>query len=600
MSRRSRIVALAFVGLATGVWLCAWGAGGTSGSGGHEASSGSSRAASTAREALARTAAKAPLPAVHDGLVRISGSVIDEISRAPVADVEVVFRSSLGESTTTATSDGTYSIEIAPGEYRAFVRDDNMISVGLADQIRLPVGPRAETAGAPDEALMPLVVASADTDHVELGVLHGGSITGRVEDRSGRAIAHAIIRARGSEQRPALGTDIAESDADGNFELHVPTGRYVLDATHAIFAGLLEPEALEVEPGAKIETTVTMTSGCIITGRVVRPDGTVASDGAIERQVGDLQTDLAPAGRIEPDGTFRWTSIEETEVTLRAWPWKSPPSQFRTFRCYDGARIPNVVFRLERGTPTVEGTLVDASGAPVAFAYIDLQPLDPGSFGQQERTDAEGRWQGFEMPPGRYQAQVQVPGRGVLNTMFTTPGDPVQLQLGGVGRIEGTTTDLVDGSFALTFEGCSGIASIAHEPRIVTVTGGRFEIDDAPACELQMVAIWHGRRTEISADVSASDTTQIEVDIGPPRERTIHGTVTDRESRPITGAVVRISGGNDGSPRVVTDSVGRYTMQAPSGAHLVASDGDVAGYAMVGRANVADEQVDIVVDAADY
>src|SRR6185503_18238150 len=104
--------------------------------------------------------------------------------------------------------------------------------------------------------------------------------------------------------RPTLGTDITESDASGAFELRVPSGAYDLDAHHARFAGVASAaEArVAVEAGKRVQTTLTLTAGCIITGRVVMHDGTAANDGAIEKQWGDGELQFGPAGRIEPDG----------------------------------------------------------------------------------------------------------------------------------------------------------------------------------------------------------------------------------------------------------------------------------------------------------
>jgi hypothetical protein len=598
---RARIAVVVLVGLAIVGWLRLRS---DDRDGAAPATSSSHRAMSPAlAEALAkaRRATAFALPALHtDGMVRISGSVIDQLTHETVAGVEVVFRGPFGESTTTAATDGTYSIELASGVYRAFVRDERMLSVGHADRVRLPVGPRVETAGVPDEALMPLVVASADTDHVELGVIRGGVVVGQVVDRNGRAIAHAVVRARGNETRPALGTDVVEADGEGNFELHVPPGRYVLDASHPVYAGLPDPEGFAIDPGQTLKKRVTMTAGCIISGRVLLADGTPAADGAIEKQFVDLDNEVGPSGRIEPDGTFRWITTEEGDVTLRVWPWKSPPSQFRQFACRDGARFSDVVFKLPSRSPVLEGVLVDATGAPVPFAYLDLQPRDLGGQGQQERTDAEGRWHVYDMPAGHYEVEAQSTGRGVVKTEIVVPSRDVRLQLGGVGRIEGTTTDLVDGTIEVTFRGCAGVASISHEPHVVMVAAGRFSIDDAPACQLQLMASWHGRSSAFEADVVSADTTQVEVAIGPPRPKTIHGTVRDRESRPITGAIVRTSGSEEESTVIArTDGTGRYTLAAYSGAHIIAMEGERAGYALAGRANVDDEEVDIVVDSYD-
>jgi len=44
----------------------------------------------------------------------------------------------------------------------------------------------------------------------------------------------------------------------------------------------------------------------VISGRVVGRDGKNTGDGAIEKQWGPSDFEYAAAGRIEPDGTFRW------------------------------------------------------------------------------------------------------------------------------------------------------------------------------------------------------------------------------------------------------------------------------------------------------
>jgi hypothetical protein len=448
---------------------------------------------------------------------------------------------------------------------------------------------------------MPLVVASADTDHVDLGVRYGGEVAGRVVDRAGRAVPHAIVRARGGDVRPALGTDVAESDGDGAFVLRLPDGRYQLDASHAKFAGVdTDTSPVIVDGTSHQDVTVVLAGGCIISGRVVRADGSPAGDGAIEKQWGDSDAEFGPAGRVEADGTFRWTSVDDVDVALRAWPWKSAPSQARRFACHDGVRVSDVVFTIPDHHADIAGAIIDAAGQPVQLAYLDIRPLDPGHPGQQERSDADGRWQVFDMPPGRYQITVSVPGRGIANETITAPRDDVRLQLGGTGRIEGTTTDLVDGSFEVTFEACDGVdLTLAHEPRIVTVTGGRFAIDDAPACDLAFAARWRHQSIGGHADVSAGGLAVVELALGPPHPKHVHGTVRDHDGRVV--ANVRVAASTDGglSVSAQTDDAGRYEIDSVSGARVIANDGHQVGYGAVGHANVPDEEVDIVVDHVD-
>jgi len=464
--------------------------------------------------------------------------------------------------------------------------------------------PAADTVGMPDEGLMPLVVAHSDSAGIDLSVLRGGTITGKVLDRSGHPIAGAILRARGARWRPALGSDVVETDASGSYTMRVPAGQYLLEASHKRFAGIKHDNLAELQVrlavGGTTHADLTLTAGCVITGKVLGHDGKLAADGAIERQfqVGDDNLQFGPAGRIDSDGTFRWVTTEETDITLRAWPWKSPPSDSRLFQCKDGARFDNVVFTLPNRGADIEGVLVDASGAPVPFGHIDLQPQDPGGIAQQERTDGEGRWSVFAMPAGHYRVMAHAAGHGVVDMLVQSPQANVRLVLGGIGRLEGTTTALADGSFELSLDACTsdnGALNIAHEERLVAVAGGRFAIDDLPACALAFTATWRGHPLEMTATIPPNGTAHVDLDLGPPHEKLVHGVVRDQSGSPVTDATVT-SGGPDIDPELAkTDANGRFTIKAFSGTMIIAATDRGSGMAKVGGANISDEEVEITV-----
>src|SRR5207302_7105579 len=114
----------------------------------------------------------------------------------------------------------------------------------------------------------------------------------------------------------------------------------------------------------------------------------------------------------------------------------------------------DVVFRLPDNGPDIAGVLVDHAGEPVGFAFIDFAPLDRAGIAQQERTDATGHWEVYNMPPGRYRAVAHVDGRGIITQTVVSPRDGVRLELGGTGRLEGTTTRLASGSFEMLLGSC--------------------------------------------------------------------------------------------------------------------------------------------------
>jgi hypothetical protein len=542
-----------------------------------------------------------------DGNIAVSGTVIDAQTRAPVGGVEVVYRSPLGETSVTSNVDGTYRISVVPGVYRAFVRDDHVLSVGAPDHQRLPGPPSPDAAGVPDESLIPLVTAKTDTAGVDLAVLEAGDVSGRVLDSKGRPVANVVLKANGAlPWRPVLGTDIVESDAAGNYAMTLPAGDYQVDAFHPAFAGKDPNTAalVSITSGGHTQQDITLAAGCIITGKVVGADGKAAGDGAIERKWGDNDTDFGPAGQISADGTFRWVTTEEQDITIRAWPWKSPPSPARTFACKDGARFTDVAFMLPNQGPDLSGVLVDREGNPVPFAFIDLAPLDNG-INQQERTDAQGRWGVYSMPAGRYTVTGYAPERGVVATVLTAPIHDARLQLGGTGALEGTTAAIANGSFQLQLSGCdlpAGSINLPHEPQLVSITDGHFRVDGLPACNLTYSAKWQNTELDAQAEVPPDGAVAVELEVGPPHAKTVHGVVSDGSGRPIAGAAVSAyvsaTASGDTDEKIVnatTDANGAYTLKSWSGAQLVVSGGGSWGRGTVGRTNVDDERVDITV-----
>ena len=449
----------------------------------------------------------------HD-LVQITGSVIDRLSSEHVGEVEVVFRGPGGEESVTSGADGSYRIELLPGAYRAFVRDDAVLSIGFPVEERLPGFPDLDAIGAPDEAAMPLIIAQQDLEAVDLFVLRGGAIYGHVHDVAGRPIAHAIVRSfLQSEKRvrPLLGSDVAETDAEGRYELRLPAGQWWLEVSHARFAGLQDDISVELDANEKVEVDLTAVAGCVIAGKVLGPNGLPAGDGALE--VG-YDGGFSPAGKILADGSFRWTTVGEQQVRLRAWPWKSPPSTEQSFDCREGARY-SVVFRNPQRGPDIAGTLVDASGEPVPLAFMDLAPLDDNGISQQERSGPDGSWGVFSMPAGRYRLTAYAPGRGVVSTEVTSPSSGVRLALGGTGGASGTIAGLTTGSFELVISSCTidgDAIKITEDLRLISVRDGLFTLSGLPTCDLTARAKWHGVARPIHFSVTPGGSTPIAID----------------------------------------------------------------------------------------
>lgn len=458
------------------------------------------------------------------GMVIVSGAVIDSATGTRVPGAEVVLLATVGgaESSTMSAADGSYSIEVPIGVYRAFARGDHVLSIGTAPRIRIPGQPSADDIGVPVADRMPVVAAVRNLGSVDLEVVQAGTVSGTVVDGEGKPIAGAVVRASnyGRSVSTTLGTDVAETDAKGAFELKLPGGGYVLEATHAKFAALAEPIGVRVSPLDDVTVTLALVQGCIIAGRVVLPSGAPAGEGAIEEQYAPSEAAFAPVGRIAADGTFRYTTVAEQEVVLRAWPWKAPPADAQRFSCKNGARFSNVVFRLPNRTPDLEGVLVDHDGKPVAFTHVDLMPLDPGGIGQQERTDEHGRWSVYALPAGRYQVSAAAPERGVVSEMIASPAKNVKLALKGTGRLEGTLAQVDNGTLEIEIARClDGMdIEIARERRVVQVEHGHFSVDDLPACQVALLLRWRDGRMFVRTDIQAGSTATVDLDADASRD----------------------------------------------------------------------------------
>jgi hypothetical protein len=548
-----------------------------------------------------------PAPAAAATSVTIAGTVVGQSTGTPVPNVEVVLRGDSGDTKTRASASGAFSVVVAPGTYRAFVRDDHVLSTGLADRVRLDNNViRKELVGLPDEGLMFALDARTDLKGIELTVAVAAELSGTVRDPDDHEVHGAIVRVRPLDRfggaRPVLGTDTALTDEHGQFTLHVPAGSYVLDASHPDFAGVRGASEIALDAGDKSTMDVSLVRGCIVSGRVVTADGSPANDGAIEKLGAPGGPDFGPAGRIE-GGTFRWVTTDDENVTLRAWPWHSPPSTPRFFTCHDGKRFTDVVYRLPDQRPDISGTIVDDKERPVPLAYLDILPLDPGHPSQQERADAAGSWHVYDMPPGRYKVTASAPGAGIIDQVVVAPRQDQQLRLGGTGRVVGTTTELVDGSVEVSFVRCGSKDSplqIQHEPRIVPVVAGRFVVERAPACALSLAVRWRDRLSEVTTVVEPDHTAYIDVDVGAPREKTVSGVIKDLAGNPVEGARVTAVIHDKEAATTRSDGQGRYTLKTHSGAQLVAGKGEHVGRATVGRANVASELLDLVLDDADF
>lgn len=536
------------------------------------------------------------VPRTPNGMVRVAGMVYEGDRRHGVGGVEVVFSGFTGEATTMSDADGRYALDVTPGPYRAFVRGDDVLSVGPRVHDRLPSPPQPGVAGVPDDQVAPVLLLAEDQNGIDLAVVRGGRIVGKVVDRSGHPIEGAVVRAvNGDGMRPVLGSDFAETDADGAYRIEVPAGGYRLEASHDRYAGVDDDGAqtgIFVEAGQEMQQDLVLVAGCVIEGTVVLASGAPSGDGALEKQWGDTDNDFGPAGKVDSDGHFRWTTTETAAVVLRAWPWKSPPTPYRKFECREGARYKDVVFTVPDREPDMAGVVVTADGEPARYAFLDITALSGGGINQQERADGDGAWGVYAMPPGDYRIRVFVADAGVVTQTVTSPNRDIRLVLGGTGAIAGKTAGLDAGSFTLELGVCDDDGGDrTHREVVVPVHNGTYRIDGIPACDQAVTARAPDHQIDERVTVPVGGVATLDLDLAPKIHKHLVGVVTDPDGKPVEGAVVTYAyADNDGA---ITDAQGRFDLDVRSGDGVYATKGDLRGFIQVGDAAVPVEHADI-------
>ena len=194
--------------------------------------------------------------------------------------------------TVRTTPDGNFEFkQVAPGRYRLFASRNGYARQGYGQK----PGSESDLASA-----TPLDVRSGETlNNINLSLLRGGAIEGRVVDQDGEPAARiqvSLIRARYVQGRRVLqpaGSD--QTDDRGQFRIYdIPPGTYYLMATPRVFGmtdenravyppiyfpGVLDPQEagkVKMVAGGELrgyDLTLFETTGYQITGRVTSPDG---------------------------------------------------------------------------------------------------------------------------------------------------------------------------------------------------------------------------------------------------------------------------------------------------------------------------------------
>ncbi|MAB78567.1 MAG: hypothetical protein CMJ89_04355 [Planctomycetes bacterium] len=294
---------------------------------------------------------------------------------------------------------------------------------GRFELFAVPVG-RPQTLKTESPSLAVAIsddVQALPGDHVqiELALLRGGSIRGRVVDDEGGPVAGANVDALGGELlgNPTMRLRKTESDAEGRFVLEgVAPGKDWLRVRHDDYQDLLS-SAFELGDGEVREHgEVVLSQGLAIAGTVLFPDGTPATNARVWVEP-DLSENLAGSpsdprayigarndDAVDEEGAFRITGTGPGPWVVGATlqvdeEQEGGPGIGRWTAFQDVVHAPSEELNLVLAAPIhVSGEVVDGAGQPVAAFQIRGERA--GS--QWYMPPSEKREEAFESEDGSF------------------------------------------------------------------------------------------------------------------------------------------------------------------------------------------------------
>jgi uncharacterized GH25 family protein len=454
-------------------------------------------------------------------------------------------------------------------------------------------------------ARMGLPLPEAERKATEALVAKPGAVLkGQVVDAAtGKPAPGVLVHAQGVGIQDGGGN--ARSGADGTFALiGLPEGRFNVSVTDPRGAAVAKSlEGVKATPGRTTTLAdLNMTPGGFVIGRLI--DADTKQPIAVEAAVGvhgphrPQSSAMIDRTEVKKDGTYRLRVPSGTSSVYLT----QPPEGY----VYDQKLIPVTVaeggtqtvdFAVKQGL-TVEGTLVDEAGKPVA--NTSLQASQGFAREVYATTDAQGRFTAKGLAPGEVRFSSGPFGDAfaltgnVTATLPTTA--PVRLLMrkpDPAARLSGRVVDTqglpVAGAkvevMAVVWNGDSGRG--AQLPPVETDADGRFttgpiaaegKVQSVKVTKPGYVFVSGGAVTQAKAGGPATIADFVLTRLGG----VVKGSVEDAKGKPVAGArVLSLAGGGAGS-EAVTDAAGRFTLTTlPEGKVEIIAGRDGIGVATV-------------------
>jgi hypothetical protein len=423
---------------------------------------------------------------------------------------------------------------------------------------------------------------------VDLLLLPGASLSGRVSDADSRPVAGAVVLADLEQLRRPSPRVPERTDEQGSFEvLGLDPGLYRVAVRHPDFAPAVSQARVEAGSGARLD--VRLERGAAVSGRLVGADGTgVRGRVSVEEMDGaGVPVTVSEVLRAEAgdDGRFRLERVPPGAHALQATGSGHAPKRIDV--SVGGSAVVDLGdVELESGL-AIRGRVVDKGGSPVGDARIEgfhfRFGASMGRYTAQSEPDGAFVLGGLE--PGLHELRAEAAGYGPATRSVEAGADDVAIVLDPGGAITGTVVDEV-GRPVRVFQAWAqpardeGRRTVLAPFKSVTGTDGRFLIEDVAAGPyvVQVSAADRMPASVSDLNVTAGATADAgRIRLGPGG--TVRGHVVDAEGAGIGGATLSVRGSERGvfgptmTPQGLSDPGGAFEVKgvAPGMVQVTAS-----------------------------
>lgn len=520
----------------------------------------------------------------------LSGQVTGPDGPVPGADVRIeLWHEVLGSIPYTARTDGEgrYRVPgLLPGRARGFVTQEGLV------QSPAPLGPTWRSGEQPD-AVVTVVPRSGEAT-LDLTLVDGIAVTGRVRDEQGQGVAAVTVEEVGGAARTTTGDD-------GSFRL----GGLTPGREHTLRFwrdGYADVRTLWTGKEGETELDVELTATGEVSGVVSAPDGelprgtfvqvapaSAALDGRYE--IASIWT-TAPRAPVRSDGGFSlpipWFEGASADgIVVRAVAPDLAPAITDRLAVEPGRDVMGVELELETGH-TLRGSVVAADGsgpivgARVEFANAELPPaleqgrdwsltgLNSHPFEWKAVTDEQGRFFLRGLPEWRYELRISAKGyHGTMLTAEVPEQEEVSAQLPPTRSIAGVVR-FADGEPAGHVEVRAHRATGGLAGRTVAEADGSFEVPWLSEGQFRLeVRSPADRPLDVVPLVSESfesDTTDLELVVERAEGR-IEGRCTTTSGAVVPGAWITVKPQEGGAQPVTfrAGMDGRFALTGLSG-----------------------------------